>query len=126
MEAAQQHRVQRRKLLCLSEELEEERSRKLSNLDAAPLCCRCSFRLSRACLAPGGWAGGRVEKAGGAGEGWQVGTGEAGCCAGKVSLRFSARDRRLLGNEGPAAARSEIQLAAAVCFSWSKGASETL
>lgn len=62
---------------------------------------------------PGG-AGGRVEERrrvlGREG-------GEAGSRAGKVSPRFSAGDRLLLGNEGPTAAWSEIQLAAAVCRS---------
>lgn len=126
VEAAEQHRVQRRKLLCFSEELEEERSRKLSNPDAAPLCCRCIFRLSRALFALGGgleegWRRQEVQ-----GRGGRSALARLGAVQGRSACISQPETELLLGNEGPAAAWSEIQLAAAVCFSWSKGASETL
>lgn len=61
----------------------------------------------------GGWSrGGRCRRVP---REWQVSAGGAGCCAGKVIQHFSAQDRQLLGNEGPTAAWSGIQLAAAVC-----------
>lgn len=79
-----------------------------------------AFHMQTSTFGPGGL------EDGGGGRGVLGRDGEAGCCMGKVSPCFSAGEGRLLGSEGFTAARSETQLAAAVCCFWSEGVSETL
>lgn len=111
MEAAWQHWGQRRRFLCFSAELEEE-SREQSSLDAAPLGCRCTFRLSistRVCLALG--AAGRVQGRGGRLAQARLGAvwGRSACAAGLEKGWSWALEQR-----------GEPQLAATACFSWSQ------
>lgn len=107
--------------MCFSKELEKEKRRKMNQ----PGCCSPvlemhlqAFHKQTSTFGPGG--------AGGCWGGMAARHGEAGCCMGKVSPCFSAGEGQLLGSEGFTAARSETQLAAAVCCFWSEGVSETL